>query len=290
VKLVALACLLAAACGGKRAEPAGGDRRIVAIGGSVTEIVYALGAGGDVVGADLASVYPPDADEVPKIGYSRTLTAEPIAALEPTLVVASDEIGPPATVQQLRDLGLPLTIVPSGPTVEAARTRIAAVATAIDADATALLAAFDTDVAAARAAAARTPRMVRAVAVYARGAGTVMVGGRDTASGAILDLAGAENAAAGSTGYAPWTAEAIVDAAPEVIVIPTRSLAALGGEAALWALPGVAQTPAGAAKRVIVIDDLLLLGFGPRLGEAIRALSAALAPIAAAPAAAGPPA
>lgn len=46
----------------------------------------------------------------------------------------------------------------------------------------------------------------------------------------------------------------------------------MGGEAGLWKLPGLAQTPAGRHKQLLTIDDMALLGFGPRTPQAIIAL------------------
>jgi iron complex transport system substrate-binding protein len=276
--VMAAIAVLGSACKGRDAAPSAAKRRIVSVGGAVTETVFALGAGADVIAVDSSSVAPSDVvSKLPQVGYQRTLAAEPIAALEPTLVLATDEAGPPAALTQLRDLGLRLVTIESGYTVEAARARIQDIAAALGADPTAVLATFDRDVAAARALADQPHRRVKAISVYARGAGAVMAGGTDTASGAMLALAGADNAI-DVTGYAPLTSEALVAAAPEVIVIPTRGLAALGGEAALWGLPGMAETPAGRDRKLVAIDDLLLLGFGPRLGEGIRQLAVGLYP------------
>jgi iron complex transport system substrate-binding protein len=111
------------------------------------------------------------------------------------------------------------------------------------------------------------------VLIYARGAGMMMVAGTDTPASAMLELAGARNAITGFAGFKPLSAESLVEAAPDVIVIPSRGLASIGGDAALLALPGVGDTPAGRARHIVAMDDLLLLGFGPRLGAAIDELA-----------------
>ena len=72
------------------------------------------------------------------------------------------------------------------------------------------------------------------------------------------------------------TLEAVIAARPDFIVIPSRGLESIGGAAGLGAQPGVAQT--GAARHVIAIDDLKLLGFGPRVGDALLELVRALHP------------
>ena len=60
--------------------------RVITLGGPVTEIVYALGAGKSVIATDVSSYYPEAVTKLPKIGYQRTLTAEGIISLKPSLV------------------------------------------------------------------------------------------------------------------------------------------------------------------------------------------------------------
>jgi iron complex transport system substrate-binding protein len=104
------ACALLALSWGAapRADTAGGaDRaRIVAVGGDVTEILYALGADALIVATDTTSLYPSAALQTPKVGYLRSLAAEGILSLEPTLVIAAGGAGPPETLAQLRDAGV----------------------------------------------------------------------------------------------------------------------------------------------------------------------------------------
>jgi iron complex transport system substrate-binding protein len=126
-----------------------------------------------------------------------------------------------------------------------------------------------------RAEAATTPRVLF---VYARGAGTMMVAGTETPAEAMIALAGAANAAEGFAGFKPMTAEAVVAAQPDVILMPERGLESLGGADGLLEQPGVALTPAGKNRRIVTMDDLLLLGFGPRLGEAVQTLTTKLHP------------
>jgi iron complex transport system substrate-binding protein len=252
--------------------------RLVTLGGDITEIVYALGAGDQVVGADTSSVYPAAADALPKVGYQRQLAAEGVLSLRPTLILASDEAGPPAALRQLRDSGVRVEVIAAEDTPEGAARKITQVAALLDraaagqrlvADMRAALTA-----AAPQQAAGPAPRVLF---IYARG-GTLSVGGRDTAADAMIRLAGGTNAVAELEGFKPLTAEAAVAAAPDVILMLRRGVEGAGGAAAVWAQPGLAQTPAAARRRLVVMDDLLLLGFGPRLGEAVRELARQLHP------------
>jgi iron complex transport system substrate-binding protein len=282
-RLRGLAIALYLACGAitcarsAEAPPPGAARRIVAVGGPVTEIAFALGAGDRVIATDTSSVYPPEATRLPQVGYQRALAAETLLAHAPDLVLASADAGPPTALAQLRTAGVRVELIPTASTIEEAARRVEAVGAALGVGppATALAIRLRRDAEQARARCCSVPGRSApgAVVVYARGGGTVMLAGTDTPAAAILDLAGARNAITGFSGYKPISAEALVHAAPDVIVIPARGLASLGGEAGLLALPGVADTPAGRRHRIVAIDDLLLLGFGPRLPSAIDELS-----------------
>ena len=273
------ACVVIALASCDRSPPAAASpgARIVSVGGAVTETVVALGESGRLVGVDASSVFPPEVGRLPRVGYQRTLAAEGILALAPDLILLSDEAGPPAAIEQLRRAGARIAHVPGAGTIDEAAARIAAVGAALggpaEAKGQALAEAVRRDAHAARARAAALPPGPSFVLVYARGAGTLMVAGAGSPGIAMVELAGGRNAVRGITGYRPLSAEVLIAAAPEVIVVPSRGLATLGGEAGLLALPGVGDTPAGRARRIVAFDDLLLLGFGPRLGSAIDELA-----------------
>ena len=102
--------------------------------------------------------------------------------------------------------------------------------------------------------------------------GTPQVAGGNTAGNALLQLGGATNVMQGFNGYRPLTAEAMAQAAPQVIVTTTQGIEAVGGEAKFWARPELALTPAYKARRLIALEASQLLGFGPRLPQAVQTL------------------
>ncbi|MEM1055262.1 MAG: hemin ABC transporter substrate-binding protein [Bacteroidota bacterium] len=257
-------------------QPAENADRIVTLGGPITETVYALGMGESVVGADQSSLFPADVMEKPRLNYFRQTSAEGVLSLEPTLVIASEGAGPPGVLDQIRDAGVEVLTTPEVQSVEGAEERVRMVATMIgrDAEADRVIDAMRAELAEVEAVQPETPP--RALFVYARGAGTVMVSGTGTSAEAVMRLAGAENAVSDFEEFQPLTAEAMVAAAPDVIVIPERGLESIGGVDGLLRQPGVAETPAGQNRRVVAVDDALLLGFGPRIGEGVRALAEGL--------------
>lgn len=252
-------------------------KRVVTLGGTVTEIVYALGAGERMVGTDNSSNYPPQARQLPQVGYYRGFSIEGVASLQPDLVLASEQAGPPAAVEQLRKLGQKVVMLPAAPTVDALEQRITGVAAALDAKEAGdkLVQQIRAQVAAA-AQAARSGHAPRVLLVSSH-TGKLEGAGTETAADAVLKLAGANNVLSGEKGYKAISGEGAAALRPDVIVTTTMSIAALGGLDAFAAQPGLAATPAARDKRIIVMDDLLLLGFGPRLPEALKQLQAGFA-------------
>ncbi|MDM9560308.1 heme/hemin ABC transporter substrate-binding protein [Bordetella petrii] len=267
--LQGLLALLAAACAAwpAQAEPAA---RVVALGGTVTEIVYALDQGHRLAGADLSSLYPEAATRLPRVGYYRAVPVEGVLALRPDLVLASDQAGPPAALARLREVGVRVEMVSDQPSVQSLDERIRQVARALDVPERGekLAASVARALAEARALPAS---QARAVLIMNR-TGTPLGAGSDTAASLVLELSGLVNVLAGQQGYKPLSAEALSALAPQVIVVPRMSLEAAGGMEKLRAMPGVANTPAAADGCIVVMDDLLALGTGPRLPQAIRTL------------------
>ena len=254
--------------------------RIVTLSGTITEIVFALGASDQVVGVDASSSYPQAVNEMPKVSYHRRLSAEGVLSLAPTLVIATSEAGPPAAIEHLRSAGVELLILPHEPTVESALAKIELIATTLGASKTGetLIARIQAQLALARSSHPTQTAKIKVLFIYARGQGTLNVAGRATGADTIIELAGGVNAVQGYAGYKPLTSEAVIAAAPDVILLLDKGLESIGGSAALWELPGLVLTPAGRKRRVISLDGQLLLGFGPRLGQAAMTLQRDLYP------------
>ena len=268
--------LILGLCGSFKAEATGDSppSRLVVAGGALTEIVAALGLEDRLVGVDLTSTYPPSIRLVPRIGYLRSLSTEGVLSLRPDHVLLAEESGPPVVVRQL-EAQVPLTRIPSVATVEGVRQRILAVAKILGVTAVGdrLLAKFNAAWREAEVLVARGSEHPRVLFILAHGGGGPLVAGQGTAADAVIRLAGGQNAAAALEGYKPLTPESALEAKPDWLLITDEGLATLGGEKALLANPAVKMTPAGRSGRVISLESLLLLGFGPRLPEAVTVLA-----------------
>ena len=258
--------------------------RIVSLFGDLTEIIYELGAGHLVVGRDASSIYPAEAELLPNLGFTQALSAEGVLALEPTLVIGNQTAGPSEVLEQIRDAGVEVVIIDSPSTFDAMGLKIRAVGVAlgIEERAEAFAAAAEARLDAVLAdVAARNPEgdaRPSVLFIYVRRGGLQLVAGEGSAAATIIEAAGGTDAgtAAGVVGFVPLTPEAVVAADPEVILVMDRGLAAIGGVPGLLKIPGVAQTRAGREQRFVSMEDLYLLGFGPRLPDALHDLATQL--------------
>lgn len=259
------------------------ESRVVAVGGAVTEIVYALDAGEHLVGVDTTSTWPAAAQRLPQVGYQRALSAEGVLSLAPSLVLATTDAGPPAVIEQIRATGVAVHVVAAEPSLAGVRNKVRGIARALgrEAQGERLLRTIENDLARVREFTRDTPQPPRVLFVLDHGGGSPQAAGGGTTADAMIRLAGGINAVTAFEGFRPLSAEAVVTAAPDVILLTSQSLTRLGGAEGLGQIAGVALTPAGRAGRVIAMESLYLLGFGPRIGQAAAELAAKLHPTAA---------
>jgi iron complex transport system substrate-binding protein len=264
--------------GGAAAGPAPADGpRLVVAGADLTEIVFALGAGGDVVAVDDGSKHPAAAAELPRLGYVRALSAEGILSQRPDRVLVNADAGPPTVLAQVRSAGVAVDVIPGGHDIDAACAKLRLVGALLDrapaAEALAAeLAARAEAVVAGRPPAGQRPRVLF---LYARGPHSLHVAGRGTPADAVMALAGGRNAVEEFEGYRQLSGEAVVAVDPDLLLVPAGTLDTVGGLEALLADPALALTRAARERRVVAVDDAALLGFGPRLADALERLAEA---------------
>jgi iron complex transport system substrate-binding protein len=251
------------------AEP----QRIVSVGGALTEIVFDLGAGAELVGVDTTSVWPEAARTLPSVGYQRTLSSEGVISLAPGYVLVTEDAGPPAVLDQLRSAGVQVVEILQPPNFDGVVGRIRAVAAALDRaeQGEMLVARVQERINQLPETWSYRPKVVFLLDV---GRGSPVAAGRDTLAHAALQLAGGINVYASSfAGYRSVSAESLMAAEPDVIVLTQRTQNLLGGRQGVKNLPGIRNTPAGEQGRIIAMDGLYLLGFGPRTPQAIQELA-----------------
>src|SRR5436190_16703174 len=97
------------------------DMRIVCLSKHLTEVVYALGKGHDIVAVDLSSTYPDSAKLLKTVGYHRALSPESIIAMDPDLVIHSNDIGPENVLPQITKAGLNIHAFGGANTIDSAK-------------------------------------------------------------------------------------------------------------------------------------------------------------------------
>ncbi|MEM6965442.1 MAG: ABC transporter substrate-binding protein [Bacteroidota bacterium] len=274
--------LLTMSC--QQGNPASKDKadkstaRIITMSGFLTELIYELGHAEDLVGRDGTSTYPKAlVDSLPNLGHATKLNVEAVLQLKPSLIFVEDDQEKKIEVlQQIKDAGIEVVIVPTSThlnnAVKAAKvvqpylkiedTKISEMAKTIERDSMALathLATID-----------KKPNVLF---IYARGAGRLMVAGKNTSASSIIKIAGGKNAISSFEDFKPLTPEALIEAAPDVILMFKSGLASLDGKKGLEQITGIPQTPAFQNDRIVTMDGHYLLSFGPRVGKAVTELA-----------------
>lgn len=249
--------------------------RIVTLSGDLTEILFELGLGGQIVGVDITTVQPEEATLLPVVGVGRFLTAEGVLAQQPTLVIGDTQSSPITAIEQIRAAGVPVVILDVPASFEDLYEKIEELGGFLGTPeaAAALAERIRSEVDEALTTVAGLDP-VRMAYVYTRGPDVTLMFGDGMVTNPLIEgAAGVDTGAeAGIEGTIPLTAEALVAAAPEVIIVPEEGFEILGGIEEFLALPGVAQTPAGRDRRVYAYPEGDFLTFGPRVAESLRRL------------------
>lgn len=248
-----------------------GERLVVA-GGSLTELVYALGDGAQVVAVDETTSWPPETAALPHIGYWKQLSSEGILSLKPSRFITWRDAGPQVVLEQLVASNIEVVTLPRTPaTVEQMYANIQRLAQVLQVPNKGVL--LVTQVRQRLAKIARSnadkPAAIRAMFILSAGGGAPQIAGKGSVADAILTLAGAQNVAQHAQ-YRSYSAESIIAANPEVIVVTTQMMQ--NGLAPVRTIAGITRTQAWKNGRIIALDQALILGMGPRIADAVEQL------------------
>lgn len=252
-------------------------QKVVALANGAGEIISAMGFKSILIGRDIAST---DADltNVPVVTSGHQVIAEKIIALTPDLVIIDKSTGPQSALDALAVAGIRVVRTPEAWTLSDLPAKVGAIADAIGAPAsgTALSAAMNSSL----STLGNAERKSRVVFLYLRGGSSIyLIGGKGSGADSLITAIGAQDIGAATLAnpFNAMTSELIASLNPDVILVMSKGLQSVGGLKGLVELPGIAQTDAGKNKRVIAVDDSLLLSFGPRTPDLLSKLSAAMA-------------
>ena len=244
--------------------------RIITLGGSVTETVYALGAGNRVIATDQSSTFPSEVFRLPRVPYLRNLTSEGLISLGPSLIISSDDANPKSVINQIRSAGTDFLLVEEKESLEGMVAKIRTIAQAVgkEKEGEVLIQKNKQEYLLAdslRKTLSTSPKVLFVLAV--RGESTFMVAGANSSASVMIELAGGQNAVTDFDGYKTISNEAIVAANPDYILVMHSRLDEI--RAGIEKTPAVNLTKAVVNNNVIGMDGNYLLGFGPRFGAAI---------------------
>ncbi|MFF9121841.1 hemin ABC transporter substrate-binding protein [Streptomyces sp. NPDC014889] len=252
-------------------------RRIVPLSGSLSEIVFTLGLGDRVVARDITATFQ-QAAELPVVTRNHDVSAESVLSLAPDLVLAETTSGPVEAMDQIRAAGVPVLVVKAATGLADVGARIQAVAGALGVPAAGkeLTGRSQDRIDAVREAIPAHADHPRVAFLYLRGSASVyLIGGARSGATSLIEAAGGIDAGADSgltKDFTAITTEALAKAAPDAILVMSKGLESVGGLDGLVKIPGIAQTPAGMERRVVSVEDGVLLNYGPRTDQVLRSI------------------
>lgn len=268
-----------AACGGRFGDKQNnkGGLRIVSVSKQLTEIIFAVGGDTALVGVDISSTWPPAAKKITTVGYHRALAPEGIISLNPTVVWNDGNWGPPATIGQLKKVGIPLRQFDGGNTIDSTKQLIRTIAAEFHNSRAgdSICTRLDADMQRAdslRKTYAAEPPLKVLVIHFGQAANQYFVLNHRGTQQQMLDWAGAINVADTAQKWKNLSSEVIAQAQPDVILATDYGFDLQGSVEKFKQLPGVSLSPAAKNNRIYRIEEHDLVYLGPRTGENVYKL------------------
>ncbi|GAA5112820.1 hemin ABC transporter substrate-binding protein [Orbus sasakiae] len=241
--------------------------RIISIGPDITEIIYQLGAGDELVGRDMRSIYPPQAANLADVGYMRTLNAEGLLSLYPDKIIASQLAAPSVVFEQIESMGIPVIFISGEPSINGMINRIQQVAKAVERESQGGELVKQMQATLAQIPSTKLPLNVMFIRSFNNN--NILAAGKETLIDYVFQIAGVNNALADMNRYQTLSGEGLILAKPDLIVTTKTAMRYFQNEEDFWLLDNVINTPAGKNRQLLVMDDMALLSFGLQTPQAI---------------------
>ncbi len=252
------------------------DMRIVCLSKQLTEMVFALGKGHDLVAVDLSSTYPDSAKLLKTVGYHRALNPEGIIAMNPDLVIHSNDIGPETVLPQITKAGLNIKAFGGANTIDSAKLLLKELGQFFGVSKKADSVISDMEAGLARAADTlkslqlKDSLKVMIIHFGLRNNNYFVMSGRNGVGDKMIRLAGCTPASYDGKGAREMSAEAVALANPDIIIATDFGFDRMGTmDKFISSVPGVALTNAGKNKRIVRFEEHDIVYFGPRSGANI---------------------
>lgn len=246
--------------------------KIITAGGTVSEVVAALGFEDNIIATDITSTYPAALRELPSIGYRNQIKAEGILAFGADFLLAEEGYLSEDVVSQLQNSGISVKFFKKPTSIDQTYLLITEIADFLNVQDKGSKVADDlkADEAELNAYLQQNPveNPPKVAFIMARGLETVFLAGEETFAHEIITMAGGEPAGKGFKDFIPLTPEAIVSINPDYLLFFESGLATIGGTDGISQLKGVDQTIAFQNQQFLSYDGQYLSGFGPRVAKA----------------------
>ena len=276
--IVAALSLLIVSCGrfGNKDIDGSKDMRVVCLSKHLTEMVFALGKGHNIVAVDLSSTYPDSAKLLKTVGYHRALSPESIIAMTPDLVIHSNDIGPENVLPQITRAGLKVKAFGGANTIDSAKLLLKELGKFFGEEkkADSIITAMSAGIAKAantlQALNIKDSLRIMIIHFGLRNNNYFVMSGRNGVGDKMIRLAGCTPALYNGKGAREMSAEAVALANPDIIIATDFGYDRMGSmDKFISTVPGVALTNAGKNKRIVRFEEHDLIYFGPRTGENI---------------------
>ncbi len=283
--------LLIISCGrfGNREIDGTKDMRIVCLSKQLTEYVFALGKGHNIVAVDLSSTYPDSAKLLKTVGYHRALSPESIISMNPDLVIHSNDIGPENVLPQITKAGLNIKAFGGANTIDSAKLLLKELGKffGVEKSADSLVTKMEAGItkAADSLKALNIKDSLRIMIIHfgLRNNNYFVMSGRNGVGDKMIRLAGCSPVTYNGKGAREMSAEAVALANPDIIIATDFGYDRMGSmDKFISSVPGVSLTNAGKNKRIVRFEEHDLIYFGPRTGDNIIKLINLLHPTASA--------
>lgn len=259
-------------CGGRFGDKGNNKQglRIVSVSKQLTEIIFAVGGDTALVGVDISSTWPPAAKKITAVGYHRALNPEGIISLNPTAVWNDGNWGPPATIEQLKKVGIPLRQFDGGNTIDSTKQLIRQLAAEFHNPRAgdSICDRLERDMARADSFRRTFSDMPKVLVIhFGQAANQYFVLSHRGTQQQMLDWAGAVNVADTAQKWKNLSAEVIAKAQPDVILATDYGFDLQGSVEKFKQLPGVSLSPAAKNNRIYRIEEHDLVYLGPRTGQ-----------------------
>lgn len=251
--------------------------RIVALANGAAEVVAALGFRATLVGRDIASTTL-ELEAVPIVTSGHQVIAEKVISLKPDLVIIDSSVGPASALKAIQSAKIKIAKIDEAWNLTDIFRKVSQVGSALGESARAakLVTEMKLSIAKAQSVIGWKPKVIF---LYLRGPSSIyLMGGTGSGADSLINSLGGIDVGAQKSvrAFSTLTSESLVQTNPDVILVMTKGLSSVGGIDGLLKLPGVAQTKAGRNKKILSVDDSLLLSFGPRTPALLTKMADAL--------------